>query len=54
MQYTTSSNGGGVDANGQCDGGEFKLDTAAVTEEAAVECKEVRWMGPSRSCCSGH
>jgi hypothetical protein len=37
-QYTTSSScGSGVDDDGHCDGGEFKLDTAPVVAEAAVE-----------------
>jgi hypothetical protein len=47
-QYTTSSScGSGVaDGDGQCDDGEFKLDTAPVVAEAAVERKEVRRVRP--------
>jgi hypothetical protein len=46
-QYTTSSScGSGVDDDGQCDDGEFKLDTAPVAAEAAVERKEVRRVRP--------
>jgi hypothetical protein len=32
----------GVDDDGQCDGGEFKLGTAPVVADAAVERKEPR------------
>jgi hypothetical protein len=46
-QYTTSSScGSGVDDDGQCDDGEFKLDTVSVVSEAAVERKEVRRVRP--------
>jgi hypothetical protein len=46
-QYTTSSRcGSGVDDDGQCDDGEFKLDTVSVVAEAAVERKEVRRVRP--------
>jgi hypothetical protein len=46
-QCTTSSScGSGVDDDGQCDDGEFKLDTASVAAEAAVERKEVRRVRP--------
>jgi hypothetical protein len=42
-QYAISNScGSGVDDDGQCDGGGFKLDTAAVAVGAAVERKEVR------------
>jgi hypothetical protein len=43
---TSSSCGSGVDADGQCDDGEFKLDTGSVVAEAAVERKEVRRARP--------
>jgi hypothetical protein len=39
-----------VDDDGQCDDGEFKLDTASVVvAEAAVERKEVRRVRPRLS-----
>jgi hypothetical protein len=34
--------GSGVGDDGQCDDGGFKLDTASVVADAAVELKEVR------------
>jgi hypothetical protein len=46
-QCTTSSScGSGVNDDGQCDDGGFKLDTASVVAEAAVERKEVRRVRP--------
>jgi hypothetical protein len=44
-QYATSSNSSGVD-DGRCDDGELALGSAEVAEEAAVERKEVRRVGP--------
>jgi hypothetical protein len=49
-QYATSSSSSsssssGVD-DGRCDDGEFALDSAEVTEEAAAERKEVRRVRP--------
>jgi hypothetical protein len=35
-----------VDDDGQCDGGEFKLDTAPVVAGAPVEGKEARRVRP--------
>jgi hypothetical protein len=44
QQPTRSSCASGVENNGQCDNGGFKLDTAAVAAKAGVERNEVRWV----------
>jgi hypothetical protein len=49
VHTTSSSCGSGVDDDGQCDDVEFKLDTASVVAEAAVERKEVRRVRPPLS-----
>jgi hypothetical protein len=46
LPAASSSCGSGVDDDGQCDGGEFTLDTAPVVAEAAVGRKEIRRVRP--------